>query len=946
MQTNYVLKRGALEGFDHMTRIAATEGAVLVKNNNQALPLAQGSKIALFGRMQFDYVKSGTGSGGSVNVTHVINIYDALAAEADITLYDTLTQTYHTWLEEHPFNEGTGAWASEPWSQEEMTISDELAQQAAAFTDTAVVVIGRSAGEDHDNAAEQGGFFLSDIETAMLKTIRSHFKAVIVLLNTGHFIDMSWEAEADAILYLWQGGMEGGAAAADLVMGRVCPSGKLSATAALEISDYPSDPFFGDRLGNDYGEDIYVGYRYFETFAAERVRYPFGYGLSYTTFALETQSACERGDQITVRVNVTNIGSHAGREVAQLYFSAPQGKLGRPVKELCAYEKTKLLAPGEAQVLELSFPVASMAAYDDTGATGHCSCFVLEEGMYTVFIGTSCRDVEACYTLTLDDLRVVSQLRAHLTPNKAFDRMRPTKTADAFTVSWERTPERVPSAYDTQGVPAALPITGDLGIKLWDVKEGRHSLDAFIAQIPEEELLPICFGEGMNSPKVTPGTGAAFGGVTDELQAYGIPLACCSDGPSGIRMDDGQTATGMPNGMLLACSWDRTLQEELYMLEGKELQGNRIDVLLGPGINIQRHPLCGRNFEYFSEDPYLCGTLAAAQQRGMAKFGTTGTIKHFVCNNQESNRQNCDARVSERALREIYLRPFEIAVRDGSTHCVMTAYSPINGVWTASNRELVRDILRGEWGFEGIVMTDWWARMNTMPGDEPTREKVHAMVRATNDLYMVCDDAKKAVTTSDLSDMRQSGAVTLGEVQFCARNICRFLLQTAVLYRDNQKPFICQGEALVWSDGGATPFTTDPALLDKNAPALTLADLLTIELFEAIPAALSGKIKKEERTSALRISGRNAYAVYALDVKEAGQYEVTLVYASELDKLAQISCQVIIGDEMKAVLSLGGTNGKLGSSRQRIELPSGKVYFKLRFPSGGYIVKTLDISKA
>ena len=694
-----------------------SEGIVMLKNDNNALPLRKDSEVAVFGRIQLNYYKSGTGSGGLVNVSRVIGITDGLEESGSVKVNEELLNVYKEWTKEHPFDFGDG-WGGEPWSQEEMPVDDALAEKISNFCQTAIVIFGRTAGEENDNRFEKGAYLLSDGEESMLRTVRKHFRKVIVLLNVGSIIDMNFveDIKPDAVLYVWQGGMIGGTGTADVLTGKVSPSGKLPDTIAYSVSDYPSHEYFGNTRRNFYCEDIYVGYRYFETFAPEKVQYPFGFGLSYTTFE-HTVTHSELNDgKITIEVSVKNTGNYSGKEVIQLYACAPQGMLGKPAKVLCGFEKTKLLAPAESQILTIEVNVDDLASYDDSGVTGHKSCYVLEKGQYIICAGTDVRSAEAAFSFEIDETTVVKQLTQALAPVLPFKRMKPF--AAEHKLKFVPVMEDVPTSEVDENerrianLPADIPFTDDKGIKLADVKSGKHTMSEFIAQLSDYDLSCIIRGEGMGSPKVTAGTASAFGGVSDRLSAMGIPCACCDDGPSGMRLDCGTKAFSLPNGTLLASTFNRQLLSELFAFTGREMVANKVECLLGPGMNIHRHPLNGRNFEYFSEDPFLTGEMASAQLEGLHSEGVTGTIKHFCGNNQETGRHNIDSVVSERALREIYLKGFEIAVKKGKAQTIMTTYGSVNGLWTAGNYDLNTTILRNEWGFKGITMTDWWANIN------------------------------------------------------------------------------------------------------------------------------------------------------------------------------------------------------------------------------------------
>ncbi len=772
-------------------RAVAAEGSVMLRNEGHVLPLKAGEKIALFGRGQFNYYKSGTGSGGLVNTSYVTGIREALE-KSSFVLNEKLQTVYEEWLKDNPFDGGAG-WAGEPWFQKEMPLTEELAASVRKESDTAVVIIARTAGEDQDNKAEAGSYLLTEAEEDMLRVVCGAFERTVVLLNVGNIIDMKWveRYKPAAVLYVWQGGQEGGNGVLDILEGKVSPSGKLTDTIANDITDYPSTRNHGNDKRNVYQEDIYVGYRYFETFAKDKVLYPFGFGLSYTTFALEAQmeNAKPIGEgtdgEVTVCAKVTNTGDTAGKEVVQVYCQMPQGALGKPVRNLCAFAKTKELAPGETQTLQMSIPQYRFASYDDSGVTGNKSCWVLEAGEYVFYAGTDVRSASVVGSLTAAETVIVKKMEEACAPVTAFERIKPeAASSGAFQEGWEAAPLRTqdPGQRRADRIPECVSYTGDQGYRLADVEEGKVSMETFLAQLSDEELCCIVRGEGMCSPKVTPGTAGAFGGVTENLQKYGIPVACCADGPSGIRMDCGSIAFAMPNGACLGSTFNEALSEELFEWEGLELRKNKVDTLLGPGINVHRNPLNGRNFEYFSEDPFLTGTMAAAQLRGMGRYAVTGTIKHFACNSQEFNRHMVEAVVSERALREIYLKSFEIAVTEGGAYSIMTSYNPINGFWSASNYDMLTTILRGEWGYDGIVMTDWWAKGND-EGQVGKAENTAAMVRAQNDLFMVTANAGENSQKDNSMASLEAGTVNRSEYVRSAANICRYLLRTPAYER-------------------------------------------------------------------------------------------------------------------------------------------------------------------
>ncbi|MDY6313231.1 MAG: glycoside hydrolase family 3 C-terminal domain-containing protein, partial [Lachnospiraceae bacterium] len=614
-----------MEKYADLARTASAEGCVLLKNDNSTLPLKKGDKVAVFGRMAFHYYKSGLGSGGLVNTRYVVGILDALRACKDIALDEELIGIYEKWIKDHPYDEGEG-WGLVPWSQEEMPVTEEMLQTASG-DDVALVILGRTAGEDQDNTDKPGSYKLTRTEEDLIRKVSSQFSRTAVILNVGNIIDMKWVREFDpaAVLYAWQGGQEGGNGVCDVLTGRVNPCGKLTDTIAEDISDYPSTSNFGDLQKNYYKEDIYVGYRYFETFAKDKVLYPFGFGLSYTSFFV--QASAEEKDEHTVCVKATvkNTGTKPGKEVLEVYAKAPQGVLDTPVRVLCGFAKTKELAAGEEEHITLEIPKNTFASYDDSGVTGHRDCFVLLEGTYTIYVGTDVRTAQKAGSYP-QTFTVIEQLEEVCAPQKPFARMT-RKPGDV--IGYSDTPERIYGPYDRVEKPAEISQTGDKGYRLEDVYDKKISMETFVAQLSDEDLIMLFRGEGMCSPKVTPGTAAAFAGLTPSLRKFRIPAECASDGPSGIRMDCGTKAFSLPNGTLLGCTFNCELVRQLYEMTGLELRLNRVDTLLGPGLNIHRNPLNGRNFEYISEDPFLTGKMGAAQLQGLNIAGSTGTIKHF-----------------------------------------------------------------------------------------------------------------------------------------------------------------------------------------------------------------------------------------------------------------------------------------------------------------------------
>lgn len=876
-----------LEKYAALARQAVAEGCVLLENEGQALPLRDGERVAVFGRMAFHYYKSGLGSGGLVNTRYVVGILDALKECEGVHLDEKLMGIYEDWIMENPYDEGQG-WGRVPWCQKEMGVTEEMLD-CARRDDVSLVVIGRTAGEDQDNNAKAGSYCLTETEEDMIRRVCEVSKRTVVVLNVGNIIDMSWveKYRPQAVLYVWQGGQEGGNGVADVLTGKVCACGKLTDTIAADIKDYPSTENFGDPFKNYYKEDIYVGYRYFETFARDKVLYPFGYGLSYTTFEMKAGVLKNTGDEITVSATVANTGEVKGKEVVQVYVKVPQGKLGNPARKLIGFAKTKELESGEQEEVCIVIPKYDMASYDDSGVTGHKSCYVLEEGTYEIFVGSDVRSAVSvgCYE---EEFRVIEELEEAYAPVEKFQRMKAVLLPDGtYQAVTEDVPVRTidPQERRANEMPETYVYTGDKGYKLVDVLDKKVSMEEFVAQISEEDLIAIFRGEGMCSPKVTAGTAAAFGGVTDGLTALGIPVGCCSDGPSGIRMDCGTKAFSLPNGTSLGCTFNVELVGALYEMTGKELRLNKIDSLLGPGMNIHRNPLNGRNFEYISEDPILTGRICAAQVKAMAKSGIGSTIKHFCGNNQEVGRSTSDSVISERALREIYLKGFEIAVKEGGARSVMTTYGSVNGLWTAGSYDLCTTILRKEWGFDGIVMTDWWAKSN-YEGHQAEVPVKAPMVAAQNDIYMVVSDAKANPENDDVEEMLHAGKITLGELQRNAANILGFLLKSpSILILADR---ICEEEL--------------EAMNTKEEDDVDAGSLVSIE-----SDSVTQKIVID---GALLHPAKGKADVIAVTNEFMGDFTMKFTLKSDLGELAQLPVSVFLDNIHKMTVSVQGTNGK------------------------------------
>ena len=910
-----------MERYARLARQAVAEGCVLLENKDQILPLKKGEHVAVFGRMAFHYYKSGLGSGGLVNTRYVTGIMDALKEDKEILLDEKLIKIYTDWILENPYDEGQG-WGRVPWSQKEMKVTEEMLD-CARDNDISMIIIGRTAGEDQDNNAKAGSYYLTETEEDMIRRVCEVSRRTVVVLNVGNIIDMRWvkKYQPQAVLYVWQGGQEGGSGVVDVLTGKICACGKLPDTIAADINDYPSTANFGDPFKNYYKEDIYVGYRYFETFAKNNVLYPFGYGLSYTTFEIKAEIFENTKDKFKVAVVVRNTGNVKGKEVVQVYAKVPQGKLGNPERKLVGFVKTKELKPGEKEEICIVVSKYDMASYDDSGITGYKSCYVLEEGTYEIFAGSDVRSAEmaGCYE---EKFHIVEKLQESYAPVEKFKRMKAVLMPDGtYQAVTEDVPVRTidPQKRRKEKMPEELAYTGDRGYKLVDVLDKKVTMDEFVAQIREDDLIAMFRGEGMCSPKVTAGTAAAFGGVTESLRALGIPVGCCADGPSGIRMDCGTKAFSLPNGTLLGSTFNTTLVGELYEMAGQEVRLNKIDSLLGPGMNIHRNPLNGRNFEYISEDPILTGRICAAQVKAMGKWGIGSTVKHFCANNQEVGRSTSDSVISERCLREIYLKGFEIAVREGGARSVMTTYGSVNGLWTAGSYDLCTTILREEWGFEGIVMTDWWAKAN-YEGHGPEVSVKAPMIAAQNDLYMVVNDAKVNPENDDVEEMLRAGKITLGELQRNASNILRFLIKSPALLLMTDR--ICEEEL--------EAMNTKNDDVDAGSLVSIVSDSETQEII------IDGNLLHPAKGKADVVAVSRCYE---------GDFIMKFTFKSDLGELAQLSVSVFLDNIHKMTISVQGTNGKWMEESRILNMGFGhNHYIKLYYGADNLEIREIILT--
>lgn len=755
-------------------RKVTAEGCVLLKNDG-TLPLGN-RQFALFGRCQINTFYVGYGSGGDVKPPYKVSILEGLRA-GGANLDSQVAQIYEHWTKKHIPDEGY--WGHWPMSYKEMPVKDEFIASAAKRNTTAVVVIGRAAGEDRENRIEKGSWYLTDTEENLLALTRKYFKKVCVIINSGSIMDVTRieKHKPDALMFVWQGGQETGNAVADVLLGKVSPSGKLTDTIA-KIEDYPSYKYFGNKKYNNYVEDIYVGYRYFNTFVRDKIIYPFGFGLSYTKFEITDCKVKQNAETAaTVTFTVKNTGGFKGKQVVQVYLSAPQGKLGKPSRELVSYVKTKELAPNETQSLSVMVELKDFASFDDTGISGYKNSFVLESGEYKIFVGENVNEAKQIFVLNLEKTVLIKACEEACAPRYSYKRMvnanglRYEDTPVATVNLWERVQSRLPET---------LKEKGNTYYKLQDVIDGRITLDEFVAEFTPEELEAITRGSlyMMNSPYGPKGNAGTFGANCQSLFDKGIPAISTNDGPSGARLQAHSTL--LPNGVALASTFNDELVENLAYEFGKEVIERKSHVLLAPGINIHRNPLCGRNFEYFSEDPYLTGKMAVAYIKGVQGAGASATPKHFACNNQESKRSKNDSRVSQRALREIYLKGFEICIREAKPDCIMTSYNKLNGVYNYFNYELVTTILRDDWGFDGCVMTDWWMK-NGKSEVFKTLENQAYRVRAQVDVFMPgAPNFGRFKGKSDgtiLKSLKGRDGITLAELQRSAKNVLKLCIK-------------------------------------------------------------------------------------------------------------------------------------------------------------------------
>ena len=670
---------------------AALEGMVLLKNEGGVLPLKRDVKLNVFGAAQYMLRNSATGAG-LINPRWQADFHQAVREHSAFTVNEDVSRLYSRLVDAAP--------------------TERELKSAREQSDIALIFLSRSSGEFLDNKPIKGGFYLTDDEEAMIAAVSAVFDKTIAIINTGYPIDMRWMEKygVKAALYTGFAGMSAGYALVELLDGRVTPSGHLPDTWALDYYDYPSAANFMNYQADDpvpgekrhgvrlfYEEDIYMGYRYFDTFQ-KPVQYSFGHGLSYTEFGFEVSACAADESGVSVTAEVKNNGKAKGKEVLQLYVGAPDGRLEKPRRVLIDFAKTGELMPGEAETLTLSTDARDFASYDEA-----TSSYVLEAGEYSRWLGESLDKAEQVGSFEVAETKTLKTVAPVARPVEDFHRMskaEPFVNKDSYVCSLD---ERFPVRADRKPFrPAPLKTSGKQKVSFAALKADPALLDDFVAQLSVEELckLNVSVGADWYMP-----WGKGTAGGTPKLSKYGLPAIRVSDGNTGLNIV--KPNIGFPSSCAVAASFSRELAQEVGRVIGEESRGNGIAVNLGPGMNLHRNILCGRHPEYFSEDPVLAGVMAGHHAKGIESTGTIATYKHLFCNNSETSRKGSHSIVSERALRELYFRVFEIALSIQKPGCVMTSYNALNGIYPTESAEILQTLVRREWGFDGLIMTDW-----------------------------------------------------------------------------------------------------------------------------------------------------------------------------------------------------------------------------------------------
>ncbi len=834
-----------------ISRELAGECMVLLENDG-VLPF-KAAKVALYGNGARATIKGGTGSG-DVNTRNNVNIEQGFQnAGIEVTTTGWLDRqearikeakdSYLKWVKEEAAKKDVPEFAVTfdfPYKDPacELITKEDV---EASETDTAVYVIARNSGEGADRFDMAGDYRLYPEELENIKTVAAAYDKTTVVLNIGGVMNLS-ELKAvpgvNAVLLMTQLGNLGGDALLDVLTGKVTPSGKTTDTWAKHYMDYPSSAKFShnESVHDEMYEDgIYVGYRYFDSFGVEP-EYCFGYGKSYTQFEIKAGEVTAEGDRIQIPVTVKNTGTeYAGKEVVQVYYSAPEGSLDKPYQELAAYTKTKLLAPGEEEQLAISFSAEQMASYSEQEAA-----WILEKGDYIIRVGNSSASTEIAGIVEVKEdikTKITKNLFAidtkldEIRPEQKLAERKEQETAAAGVKAKKIVLDAAAILTETvsyQGIREEYHTDKTEKITMQDVLSGKATVEELVAQLSVEEMAELCVGtlraDGGtivgNASYTVPGAAGDTSSVCKESR--GVKNMILADGPAGLRLQphfktkkDGtllpggevigdtytpfdpdldeneidnyyQYCTAIPIGWALAQSWNTELVEKAGDMVGSEMEQFHVDLWLAPAMNIHRNPLCGRNFEYYSEDPLVSGKTAAAMTKGVQKHKGKGTtIKHFAVNNQEDNRYFVNAHVSEHALREIYLKGFEIVVRESQPMSIMTSYNLLNGIHTANSHDLIQGMARDEWGFEGTVMTDWFTSQN-MPMITGKFKPIYPISASTgciyagNDMQMPgcqknVDDIVEAVTTGKEID---GFKITKADLQYNAANVIRVVAKT------------------------------------------------------------------------------------------------------------------------------------------------------------------------
>ena len=823
---------------EELVRSVAPECTLFLKREDDTLPFQPG-RVALYGSGARKTIKGGTGSG-DVNVRHYVTIEEGLEkAGFEITSKDWL-DAYDKVIADgridfiarvkkeaaelgiNAIMYGMGKAMPEP--------EYEIAMDAPA--DLAVYVLSRISGEGADREPKEGDINLTETEIRDILNCCRNYEKFVLVLNVGGMVNLEPVMEVKNILLLGQLGTPVGDVLADILTGKSNPSGKLAMTWA-PIEQYPSTKGFGDMDDTLYTEGIYVGYRYFDT-AGINPTFPFGYGISYTQFTIGTPSVTADEKKVSVKVSVKNTGAHKGKEVVQLYVNKPTGKLDQPYKQLMAFVKTKELEPEESEEVTLSFKTEELSSYDEENA-----CYIMEKGTYYLLIGNCSADTTVCAGLSLDETAVVKRCK-NICPGADLPEFKIDAAKEVAAVDvpvYDLHADKIQTAVITySGEPEELPKTKECTFE--DVQNGKASLDDFVGNLTNEQLAYLSIGyfedqAGMASMigAASQSVAGAAGETCQRLKELGVPTAVMADGPAGIRvcttykvvgdrikgmanplagmmdfMEPEQLqmmasmtpkpteeelnaplnymyCTAIPIGTALAQSFNVKAVEALGAMVGEEMEQFGVNLWLAPAMNIQRSPLCGRNFEYFSEDPVVSGNIAAAVTLGVqSKKGCGTTIKHFALNNQETNRTASNSIVSERAIREIYLKNFEICVKKSAPEALMSSYNLVNGVHTNNSREIQTTVLRDEWGYQGVVMTDWYA-VGSFISQADARKNKHEAGSASGCIY-AGNDLTMPGMKSDFDDIMQAldnknarYPITRAKLQVTAKQVLNTILK-------------------------------------------------------------------------------------------------------------------------------------------------------------------------